>query len=367
MAETGGPAGLGGIDVEGFRGLRGEVRLGPGLNIIVGPNASGKTALLEAALTAATLNLEDMQIAMSLFMLPHAARGSEMHSLASTAAAGKARACIETYSGRRFCVNISKTHEMESRGLGLVSVVDLAFKPDGRKCRIRIRLAPEGLRLQVEGQDCSSRISGEPSVAMLTAGIMPSTMFDTLLGKLKRSKPLIFEKLAIRIGSGSYRVELAADDWDRLAAYIVEEDRSISFYSAGRGLQRAFQMLTLLELYDVVLIDEVENSMHPELLEEVASRLAEYSRRRQIVVTTQSLEAARILAAKVAGIPRPRMLEPVACSTEMEEELEQLLNLLVLNRSGNRIASALLRGCSALSHILSTPDVRLSYTLVGSQ
>ena len=36
------------LKVSGFRGLEGEVSFGPGLNLIMGPNNSGKTTLLEA-------------------------------------------------------------------------------------------------------------------------------------------------------------------------------------------------------------------------------------------------------------------------------------------------------------------------------
>ncbi len=334
---------------------------------MVGPNASGKTTLLEAALTASVLSLDDMQAAMSLLLLPHAARGSEPHSLASIAADDAATVCVETSRGAVYCTTIRKSVGVESVGLELVGVVDISFEPQGRQCRVNIRLTPRGVRLGLEGSECMKHVEGEPRVAMLTAGIIPQGIFDTLLGTLKRRRPSSLEKLTITIGESRYKIDIAADEWHRLAAYIVEDGRAFSFYSAGRGLQRAFQMFTLLELYDTVLIDEIENSMHPELLDEVAKRLAAYASQRQIVATTQSLEAARILAARLTGLRNGRLHDvyPVECSGDVEERAEKLLNLLILRRIGRTIHTVRLRGCSALSHILGTDDVRLSYTLIG--
>ena len=134
------------------------------------------------------------------------------------------------------------------------------------------------------------------------------------------------------------------------------------------------QYLLQLSLADIMLVDEIESAMHPELLEVIAAKTAEAARRgKQFIITTQSLEAARMLAAALVTQDRAawrspsRLLEEVrrVCADPSgEEELEKLLALIVLDRDGDSLKSMRLTGCEALSHIAGTRDVRLSYTLL---
>ncbi len=82
------------VRLEGFRGLSGAVELAPGLNILLGPNASGKTSIIEAIFTAAAVNYTDLRLTNSLVTVLHASRGSVGHSMASQVSGREASTCI---------------------------------------------------------------------------------------------------------------------------------------------------------------------------------------------------------------------------------------------------------------------------------
>ena len=364
------------VSLHGYRGLEGVVELGSGLNIVVGPNASGKTSLIEAALVSLAVNYTDIRLTNYYILIMNAARGSEKHALAAMAPleGTPVRACVRV-SGESACAVIAKSSRHESRLHQIVPVIEVSVKAERRECSLKYVLKPTSLGFMVNGGSC---FTNEMSVGFLTPGVMPYNFFDRLAARLKREHGGL-GALSIQLGGKRFRVDLASDDWDELAAYVVEESGAgkpemVIFYSAGRGIQRSLQYLLQLQTSSIILVDEIESAMHPELLEAVAVKTVEaVERGKQVVVTTQSLEAARMLAAALASAdPRAwrapsKLLEHVsrACSDPAtEERLEELLSLIVLDRRGARIESLRLTGCSALSHIAGSRDVRLSYTLI---
>jgi len=70
------------VRLSGFRGLRGRVRLARGLTVLLGPNMSGKTAVLEALALTAAVNRGNAREHLWLYLLVHDARGSTRHSIA---------------------------------------------------------------------------------------------------------------------------------------------------------------------------------------------------------------------------------------------------------------------------------------------
>jgi hypothetical protein len=176
-----------------------------------------------------------------------------------------------------------------------------------------------------------------------------------------------------------FRVDVASDDWGMLSAYLSEEGEkghpsTVSFYSVGRGLQRALLLRLQLGFSDLMLVDEIESAMHPELLEQVASWIAEaVLGGKEIVVTTQSLEAARFLAAAVSGVERSswrslsllRSILSEKCENEkFDEEIRDKLSLVILRNRDGVLNSIKLDGCDAVQFILGTEDPRMSYVIV---
>ena len=364
------------VSLQGFRALNGDIELGARLNIVVGPNTSGKTSLLEAALTSLVLNYTDIRLTNYYLLIMNASRGSEKHSLASMAPreGSSVRACT-VMGGEEACIRITKKGRQESRGHQIVPVIEVSIEAEKRHCKLEYIMGPGDLHIKAEGKEC---FSNEIDVGLLTPGVMPYNFFDRLLARLKREQGSL-DAFTIELAGRRFRVDLAGDDWDEMAAYVVEEGgqgkpEMVVFYSVGRGLQRGLQYLLQLSTADIVLVDEIESAMHPELLEVVAAKTAEAVKNgKQVVVTTQSLEAARMLAAALvtsdtqAWRSPPRLLEETrhTCTDpEAEENLEHLLALIVTDRQGSNIRSLRLTGCSALSHIAGSRDIRLSYTLI---
>ncbi len=366
------------VSLGGFRGLQGDIVLGAALNIVVGPNTSGKTALLEAALTSLTLNFTDIRFTNYFLHVMHASRGSQKHSLASIVPSEEApvNTCVEL-GGKRACVRIHRRGRQESRAYHVIPVIDMLLEAERRQCKLLYTLGPDSLGIRVEGKDCSSQ---DISVGYLTPGVMPYNFFDRLLGKLKRERrgQEDLNQLTIELAGKKFTVDLASDDWDEMAAYVTEynskERQMVVFYSVGRGIQRGLQYLIQLRIADIILVDEIESAMHPELLEIIADKTANAVKNgKQVIVTTQSLEAARMLAGALITKDRAAWRSPAqllgetshACNDpEKEEELEELLALVVLDREDSEIRSMRLTGCSALTHIAGSRDIRLSYTLL---
>lgn len=368
------------IQLQGFRGIDGVVELGRGLNILIGPNSSGKTTVAEALAHTIILNYTDIRRTNTLLMVIHAARGSERHSFASIFPRDKmtTEACIKDSRGGQACVKASRSMRMESRMITLSPVVDISLEASRRECKLTYSILESGINISAKGADCFKETGVE--LGYVTPGLLPYNFFDTLAGAIKRDRPDLLEKITLSLWDKRFRVEVAADDWDRLAAYVVEEKgdngKMVSFYSIGRGLQRALLLLLLLQTSQVVIVDEIESAMHPELLAHVAMEIRRaVDVGKQVITTTQSLEAARFMAASMlidTGntklLRRPgelaSLVQEKCGETGDAEAMTGKLNLIITDIENNKLNTMTLKGCDAASYILGTEDVRLSYTLL---
>ncbi len=362
-----------------FRGLQGSVRLTEGLNIILGRNNSGKTTLLEAIAAVFLANLSDVREDISKFLVQMASRGSERHALWSIVPEGidMVRPCVvleRSYvqESNIYCTKIKNIIRYESAGIRIEPVVEVHLESEARECSIRFNLSKRGLSISAKG-NCTKTTQlkeGMKSLGVITSGVLPYNLLDSLIGLLKRESPGEIENMFIRLGEEIYSIDLAADPWNEMVAItsvrINDERKAIPFYAIGRGLQRVFQMLTLAGLSDILLIDEIESAMHPNLLRELALRLAELSQDGiQIITTTQSLEAAVMLASatldKKVVSTQDELLEKVedAC-----QKAKPRIGLIILETIDNKVKSLLYRGCDAIKHIATTIDPRLSYVLL---
>ncbi len=359
------------VEMDGFRGLRGSVELGPGLNVIIGPNCSGKTSLLEALAYLATLAHSNLREAHALLALLHAARGSLQHSLSAIVRGdrGVVRGVFtkDKRGSEEVELRIEKRITYEAIGTQINPVVAVSMTVEPRGCRLEYRLGPVSMALRFT-DEC---IEGALNIGIVTPGVYPYNMFDEFVGRAKREESSVWRVLSqgIELDGVRYRVDVAADEWGRLAAYVLEDGEMVPFYSVGRGLQRALVMLAMLEYAELVLIDEVESAMHPELLAQVAERVAHAARRgKQILVTTQSLEAARFLAAAMLGAPREEWRRPETLLARLaESEPVEAFSVIILSRRGGELNTVKLEGAEAIEEVIRGEDVRMLYTLVGAE
>lgn len=357
------------IRLKGFRGLYGYVEFGPGLNIVIGPNCAGKTIVLEAAAYLLALSYTNLQEAHGYLALLHAARGSPIHSMASLVAdEGIIEGTVyHDNKPENVLVHISKRVSYESVGPTLQPVVNIDFDSAPRRCKLKYKL--------VEGRPSVISFSKEClhnegfRIAVVTPGIYPYDFFDQLVGRAKRSQDRVWNVLSqgIQLDGTHYSMDVASDEWGKLAAFVRENEEFVSFYTVGRGLQRALIMLASLEYADIVLVDEIESAMHPKLLAQAADHIARavLSKEKTVIVTTQSLEAARFLAAAYMGAPTDTWTNPIKLAEHLEAtSVDKRFSLVVLERKGRELKSLTLHGHKALEEIVYGEDVRLLYTLV---
>jgi len=362
------------VELGGVRALHGVVRLGPGLNIVLGPNNSGKTTLLEAITISLLVNTADVKENLAKLMILEAARGSLPHALDSivpTGGVSSAKPCTRLASGAELCAEISKEERVESMGVQLSSVVHINIISE--KCRLTIALGKGFTRLSAEGPSC---FRGGMMFNIVPSGIMPYNSFDAMLGKIKRTNPELLQDLGVEIAGRKYTLDLGVDSWNEAVALIHEEGvhHPIMFYSVGRGLQRVFQIMAMSKISDIVMIDEIESAMHPALLKQLVRFISSEVRngRRQIILTSQSSEAVAMLVSALldpsgitGDINSLRNMVDRICN--VDKEILDLLNLIVLRRSGedpSRVSAALFSGCNAVWEITSSGDPRLSYQIL---
>lgn len=351
------------VELGGLRALQGYVKFGPGLNLVLGPNNAGKTTLLEAILISFTLNFGDVAEDLGKILLLEAARGSEKHALYTLVDSKDAKPCISVTSQGESCTTVSRREGLESRGLKVTSVVSLDITSSKRDCVATLDLREGSIGIGVRGKECRDKVF---HLSIIPSGIMPYNMFDALVGYLKRARSSSLEKLIVKLGNTTYKVDVAADPWNSIVSVIYEKGREtpVMFYGLGRGLQRVFQILVALEVSDIVLIDEIESAMHPELLAFLVNKIAEaVDKGKQLIVTTQSQEAATMLIS--ALISRKPSADRAALLEAIDRcEVNDKLAIITLAKEENNIRSLTLKGCTAVHQVATSTDPRLSYILI---
>ena len=369
------------IEFGRLRSFSGEVRLSEGINLILGPNSAGKTALIESAFIALLTNFLNMRQSHSYLFIIASARGSPRHGFDSLVGdEGIAKPCVTVaeYGGlsgsKRACSEIRKVTTFESLGASLLrNIVDITISAEIRDCVLSIKMTGSRISTMTGGWDCEKELL---RVGVVPTGILPYNMFDTLIGHYQRNAPEKIKNLVIRLSGYEYTLDLGVDSWNEAVVLVNEvrggRQKPLIFYSIGRGLQRALQILFLLETTDVLFIDEVESAMHPDLMRVVAERIASKGRKKQVILTSQSLEAALMLASAIIDPHnvtgnRTRFFELLEEVDKNEKRLEAF-NLILLDRyQDGRVKSITLRGYEAMRYLAGSEDARLSYQLLSTR
>ncbi|UXD22594.1 hypothetical protein IPA_06550 [Ignicoccus pacificus DSM 13166] len=344
-----------------FRGLQGTVRFGKGLNLILGPNSAGKTTLLEAVAFSLIPHLSEVAEFADFLMMMEASRGSVRHSFSSMISGEDAEACLKMNTlsdAKKICINLTKKEYLISipgEYEGVMKRVEVIVESsNGNSIQFIFDKRGYGFRVKHSKRGLSG------GIAVIPSGVLPYNRTEARIGTLKRKNPDILQKFIISIGDKKYSIDLATDEWDEALVMVVEKDKLYPFYSIGKGLQRAFQIMIFGALYDLLLIDEIESSMHPELLAHISLYITELAKERQIIVTTQSLEASMFLASAALGLKPTTDREHILEKLEETAE-EPLFNLIIIDTYDGRMKSATLSGKSAIRKLVGMDDVRLSY------
>ncbi len=369
------------VEFGGLRSFKGRVKLGNGVNLVLGPNSAGKTALIESAFIALLVNALNLRQNLDYLFIIASARGSPRHGFDSLVdTKGVARPCVSIAYGEglseamNVCSEIKRASTFESLGASLLqNVVDISISASSRECGLTIRMTGTRMSTAIRGRDCEK---GLLRVGVVPTGILPYNMFDTLVGHFKRSDPEKIRNLSLRLSGYEYTLDLGVDSWNEAVVLVNEVGEKgqspLIFYSVGRGLQRALQMAFLLETTDILFIDEVESAMHPDLMRTVSTKISSKSRDKQVILTSQSLEAALMIASaildenRVTG-NRVRFFELLDEYGPESESLNYFHLVLMDKYPDGRIKSITLTGYDAMRYLAGSEDARLSYQLLSTR
>jgi predicted ATPase len=243
------------VEVENYRCLRKvHLRLAP-LTVLVGPNGSGKTAILDALQTVLVVRRED--------------------------------------SWRKTSENFRRAAEVTDRGsfdhrylVNNVSQASWTY--------LRLHLQPSALR-QANQLQQQEALSSDGSNLVNVFATLPRKTQDDVARRLRELVPLYADVNARPLSRGDHRL-VFQDRWDANVWYEPSE------VSDGSIVMLAFLMLPYLNPpVDVLAIEEPEHALHPFLLGEVVSMLRDLAHGRlsarpvQVALATHSAQLLNFL------------------------------------------------------------------------
>lgn len=246
--------GINEVVVEGFRGLKVNVKL-KRVNIVLGENGSGKTSFLESifipTLLQSELNNNDIR---TLLLYTLSARGDVLSA-------------IQTLSDSEV----------------LIDGVTTKFK----------KIDPYTINIEINNIKVAE-IKAKPwsplTLAVLKTNnkyslpLYISTSFDS-----SDNPKMIYDVVKRKI-RGESTFDLLLDEHGRLTLYYDK----LPVYVIGRGLLKRELIRLALMSSDILLIDEIESSLHQDLLTEVLNDIKR-EQGSQVIFTTNSNEVMKII------------------------------------------------------------------------
>jgi AAA15 family ATPase/GTPase len=257
------------VDVEGFRGLKVNVRL-KRINIVLGENGSGKTSFLESiylsTLFQSDMNDNDINTSL-LYML--SGRGDFLSAF-STLSDSKVKLDDVTTRLKR---NDPYSLDVEINGERVAEITVKSIS--------LLEIQPMSMSLPI------ARIVKR--VRTMYSPLYISPFFDS------SGNPEKIYSIAKRKSKDKMRTDLQIlqDEYGLFKLYYG----TLPVYVMGRGLLKRELVKLALISSDIVLIDEIENSLHPDLIMEILNDMKR-EKLVQVIFTTHINEVVK-MAGKV--------------------------------------------------------------------
>lgn len=257
------------VEVEGFRGLKVNVKL-KRINIVLGENGSGKTSFLESiylsTLFQSDMNDNDINTSL-LYML--SSRG-DLLSAFSTISGSKVKLDEVTTQLKR-SDPYSLDVEIDGERVAEITVKSISL----------LEIQPVSMLLPI------ARI--EKRVRTRYSPLYISTFFES------SGNPEKIYSIARRKSKDKVRtdLEILQDEYGQYKLYYG----TLPVYVMGRGLLKRELIKLALMSSDILLIDEIEDSLHPDLVMEVLNDIKQ-KEGVQVIFTTHVNEVVK-MAGKV--------------------------------------------------------------------
>jgi len=257
------------VDVEGFRGLKVNVKL-KRINIVLGENGSGKTSFLESiylsTLFQSDMNDNDINTSL-LYML--SSRG-DLLSAFSTLSDSKVKLDDVTTQLKR---NDPYSLDVEINGERVAEITVKSISS--------LEIQPVSMLLPI------ARI--EKRVRTRYSPLYISTLFES------SGNPEKIYSIARRKSKDKVRtdLEILQDEYGQYKLYYG----TLPVYVMGRGLLKRELIKLALMSSDILLIDEIEDSLHPDLVMEILNDIKQ-KEGVQVIFTTHVNEVVK-MAGKV--------------------------------------------------------------------
>lgn len=271
------------ISISNFRGLKLNVNLGR-INAIIGRNGTGKTSFLEA-LFFSSLFLSDYSEAdiSALMRYAFSSRGDMISAFLSLT---DSEVELSLHGGKRITLSFRRK---EKEKIDIYLLKKDESKKDEKIASIylsRATLAKETISVPVPIPEV--KLSKKRKIMKHFLPVYLSVYFDyydypeRIVGSAKRK------------GVKS-DFEILPDEMGLYKVHYVKEKETKPAYVIGRGLLKKELITDSLTYSNLLLIDEIENSLHPDLLLEIFNEMKEKGKNSQIVFTTHSNEVIKMM------------------------------------------------------------------------